>query len=388
MQVVDSDELQWHTGPGHREGGIFLRDVLTGREGGPDNYWLTLIRVEDAYDTPPHHHNFEQVRFMLEGAFNFGPQDQVEGTIGYFSESTPYEQHARGPSLTLLLQCEGASGQRYLSQSEMRRGVHALKELGGRFEGGRYKGPDPLTEAPADKDSVEAIWEHATGQKAVYATPRFEGPVIMRPAAFTYRAVRDNPGVYEKRLGTFNERGLSLGFIRLEPGATYPVEAEDSRTRLLFVVSGDARMRETDKALGMRFAVEVAAGESDVLEGGAKTSEILVIGLPETLQQGETRMNDQETAAKLVDAMLAGDVEAMLSTMTDDVAMTTPMGPQKGKSAVGATLKMFANMGAKPGEPVVEDGEILSKAMSPMGPVKIVYSFREGLVSSIETRAG
>lgn len=29
---------------------------------------------------------------MLKGGFNFGPQEQPEGTVGYFTEGTEYEQ--------------------------------------------------------------------------------------------------------------------------------------------------------------------------------------------------------------------------------------------------------------------------------------------------------
>jgi hypothetical protein len=99
-------------------------------------------------------------------------------------------------------------------------------------------------------------------------------------------------------------------------------------------------------------------------------------------------MSNIETATRMVSAMLGGDIETMLGTLTDDIAMTTPMGPQKGKPAVGATLKMFVGMGAKPGLPEEVGGEIYSKAMSPMGAVQIVYQFRDGLICNIATRPG
>jgi quercetin dioxygenase-like cupin family protein len=278
MRIIDTEKLQWHTGPGHREGGIFLRDVLTGQEGAPGNYWLSLVRVEDAYDTPRHEHNFEQVRVMLEGAFNFGDQDQVEGTIGYFSEGTSYEQHARGKSLTLLLQCEGGSGSRYLSQSEMRRAVNELRARGGDFANGMYTGPDPLGDECVVKDSVEALWEHMAGIRARYAPSRYERPVIMRPDAFNYRPMPDVPGVSEKLLGVFNERRLELLIWKLEPGAVHQYRGREAGHALLFVMKGKAECN--DAPLGHRFAAEVTTEDEVTLVGGEDGAEILVFGMP------------------------------------------------------------------------------------------------------------
>jgi hypothetical protein len=279
MRIVDTEELQWHSGPGHREPGVFLRDVLTGPEGGPGNFWFTLVRVEDRYDTPRHSHNFEQVRVMLEGDFNFGDQDQVEGTIGYFSEGTSYEQHARGKSLTLLLQCEGGSGSRYLSQAEMRRAVVELRARGGDFADGIYRGPDPLGEDIVSKDSVEAIWEHIVGERATYPACRYEKPVIMRPQAFAFRRVAGNPGVAEKLLGTFGERRLTLSLWRLDPDATRHFDAAVEGRSLFFVLHGTALL-EGDP-LPWRAAAEILADERGNFTAGAEGAEILVMRLPD-----------------------------------------------------------------------------------------------------------
>lgn len=274
MRIVDSEQVQWHTGPGHREPGVFLRDLLTGPEGESGNYWLVMVRVEDQYDTPAHHHNFEQVRVMLDGRFNFGPQDQEEGTIGYFSEGTVYEQQARGRSRMLLLQCEGGSRSRYLSQAEMRRAVHELKQQGGRFEAGVFHGvaPDGGT---VEKDAVEALWEHAVGRPVAYPRPRFQGPVIMDPEAFAFVALAE--GVEEKRLGEFGERRLALSIVRIAPGHSWRCDTAEAK-QLLFVREGSGQIDASPLAAG--YAVEIEKREDADIVAGDKGIELLRFGMP------------------------------------------------------------------------------------------------------------
>jgi quercetin dioxygenase-like cupin family protein len=276
MKIVDTHKSQWHTGPGHREPGVYLRDLATGEEGGPDNFWFVEVRVEEKYDTPLHHHNFEQVRVMLEGKFNFGPQDQDEGTVGYFSEGTAYEQNARGPSRMLLLQCEGGSRSRYLSQSEMRRAVLTLKEMGGSFDGGIYRGPD-RNGISIEKDAVEALWEFATGDTLVYPQPRVQGPVIMRPEAYFFEPA-GTAGVSIKRLGEFGERQLALGYVKVEPGASWNGGDPVAR-RLIYILSGDAECEGQHLSDGGLVVLE--RDETTTISGAGEAGyEAMAFGLP------------------------------------------------------------------------------------------------------------
>lgn len=276
MRVVDTQTVEWHYGPGHRDPGLALRDVFLGEPGEPGNYWLSLVKVVDTYDAPPHRHNFDQVRVVLEGAFNFGAQDQDEGSIGYFCEGTVYKQTARGPSLTLLLQCEGGSGSRYISQTEMKHAVQELTGAGGDFVHGRFVGPDPVTGEPTKKDSYEAIWEQVVGRRLEYPKPRYQSPVIVRPEAFGYLPMADSDGVYEKNLGVFNERKTGIGFWKLDPGAKFSLT--DATRTLLFVKSG--RVAVADHEVGAFFAVEVDANETVEVRHVDHDVEILVLRLP------------------------------------------------------------------------------------------------------------
>lgn len=277
VKIVNSEEIQWHTGPGHRDPGLLLRDVLVGEDGQPGNYWLSIIKVKDRYDAPPHKHNFDQVRIMLEGKFNFGTQDQEEGSIGYFCEGTTYTQSARGESVTLLLQCEGASGSRYVGQSELRAGVNALRHDSGDFVGGRYVGPDPINGVHCEKDSYEAIWEKVADQRLTYQEARYAAPIIMDPAAFTYQPILGQEGVLEKHLGEFNERKTKLSMWKLEPSSSYAYSSP-AKT-LLFVKSGTVAI--DGQEAGEKFAVEIAPGEEIELRFVADDPEVIVLRLPQ-----------------------------------------------------------------------------------------------------------
>lgn len=276
MKVVDSEKVEWNYGPGHRDSGLALRDVLVGPEGGAGNYWLSIIHVAEKYNAPRHRHNFDQVRVMLAGAFNFGDQDQEEGTIGYFSEGTAYTQKARGASITLLLQCEGGSGSRFVSQNEMATAVKALRQRGGEFVGGRFNGPDPISAEPVNKDSYEAIWEHIVGKRLVYPEGRYQKPVIMRPEAFAYMPFPGAPGVEERALGVFNERKIGISMWRYTSGA---VQTYSHPTRtLVYVKSGVVTI--DGERLGPKFAAEIGADETVHIKHAEGVPEIIAFNLP------------------------------------------------------------------------------------------------------------
>jgi ketosteroid isomerase-like protein len=99
-------------------------------------------------------------------------------------------------------------------------------------------------------------------------------------------------------------------------------------------------------------------------------------------------MTDLEIAQKMIAAMKSGDFEGLLTTLDDNVSMVTPMGPQKGKAAVGATLKMFAGMGAKPDTPIQDGPDIYARTNTPMGSARIFFTLNEGLIVSMETKMG
>jgi hypothetical protein len=272
MDIVNPDAMQWHMPrSGHREDGVEFKTLFQGEDGQPVNYWFTLVRVREGYHTPPHRHVFDQVRVMLKGSFNFGEQDQPEGTIGYFTEGTFYEQKCDNYSFHLLLQIEGPSGQPYLPTGTMRAATEALKARG-EFRSGLYvpaSGGEPI-------DGFEAIYTEATGRSLVYGAPRYERPVIIDPAAFAAIPAPGLAGVSIKHLGTFTERSLRLDILSLAPGAAYPV----SGPRLGYVYHGEGAIG--DHAFAGGEGVRIASGESIVISAST-ASEFLLIGLPEPI---------------------------------------------------------------------------------------------------------
>jgi hypothetical protein len=250
VDVVHSEEMQWYQPKGgHREEGVEFKPLFTGEEGEANNYWFTLVQVRDGYHTPPHMHMFDQVRIMLKGGFNFGPQDQPEGTVGYFTEGTEYEQNCDSYSFHLLLQCEGGSRTRYFSGRSMRGATEALKETGA-FEKGRYRYADGT-----EVDGYEAIYKHLTGMIPNYTKPRYERPVIMDPANFNWVEDTVSAGVRSRPLGIFNERALTLSMMEMDTASSATLEGAANGS-LLYAVSGEGEIADQTWSTGssMRLA--------------------------------------------------------------------------------------------------------------------------------------
>jgi hypothetical protein len=272
MRIANSQEMQWAPVSGHREGRILFKRLFDGPENSPDNYELALVRVEGGYHTPRHRHNYEQVRFCLEGSIDYGQGRSVgAGQVGYFPEGTHYGPQDIVDQTALVLQCGGASGQGFMSFRQLRDG-HVALAAKGRFERGVYVAPAG-TEGRRKQDGYEAIWEHVNGRPLAYPPARYSEPVVMEPGSFEWRAI--GPGVSARSLGRFSERGLALCFWRLAPGAALALPPEHA-VRLLYVTAGAIGQG------GAGTALEFASGEAAALasEAGA---DLFAITLPPAL---------------------------------------------------------------------------------------------------------
>jgi hypothetical protein len=277
MKITHLQDARVVGAKAHRSGNIGFRYLLTGNEGSADNYALTLVDVPGEYTTPRHRHNFEQVRIMLKGQFGFGPGlTQEEGSVGYFTEGSWYEQHGDQPSQTLLLQCGGPSGSGYMSDTQLQQGIEALSRRG-RFHDGVYSWNDGNGKLH-NQDGYEAVWEHVFGRAIVYAKPRYETPVILYPDRFNWIPVPDTTGLSIRQLGTFHERGLQLVQLRLDAGCTAALPQIGIGTRLLFWLSGSGALGDAHCEAGA--AAEVPAAEECSI-GANATSVVYLIGLPD-----------------------------------------------------------------------------------------------------------
>jgi hypothetical protein len=259
-----------------REGNLKYHRMLEGRPGDPGNFVLTVSNVGGDYKAPRHKHNFDQFRVRLTGEYDYAADGVMsEGGLGYFPEGTPYgpasDKTGKG-GWGLLCQFGGSSGHGFMSHGELSANVTELKKRG-TIEKGVYTAYD-ANGKKYNQDSYEAAWENWAGRRVEYAKPRFAKPVFMDPANFDWRALRDQPGVEAKHMGTFNERNTRIAMLRLQPGASVKLEERG----IYFITSGRARC--VDQQCIKYSAIWVDEGESGSLVADEIT-EIIHLGLPD-----------------------------------------------------------------------------------------------------------
>lgn len=279
MRTVNIEDVEWFGEVGVRGTGADFKRLLNGDDLSADNFELNIAKVEDRYFTPRHRHNFDQVRYVLSGAFGFDKgRNQTAGTVGYFPEGCHYQQQAEGPSLTLLLQTAGASNAPYVSYPTLRRLVGELSAHG-EFRKGVYS-TIRADGTRVNQDSYEALWEKACNREITYPRPRYNDPIIMYPDAFEYAAVAGAPGVSRKHLGTFTERALGIGFLRFEAGAALEFDGGQAGDHLFHVISGTGRIGGHDWRPGDVLHLDTADHTGFT---AATTTELYYLRLPTRL---------------------------------------------------------------------------------------------------------
>ena len=89
MKVVHIDNVPVEEIQHVREGVFRSRRLLTGDPNSPGNFALQLVNTPETYYSPRHRHNFDQVRYQIEGDFDFTSDGKMHpGDIGYFPEGT------------------------------------------------------------------------------------------------------------------------------------------------------------------------------------------------------------------------------------------------------------------------------------------------------------
>ncbi|MGH9716049.1 MAG: hypothetical protein ACRD4R_04875 [Candidatus Acidiferrales bacterium] len=273
VRVIDVENAPMVARPHVRAGGFSSRRLLAGEPGTPGNFSLQLSLTPDTYFSPRHRHNFDQVRFQIEGEFDFSADGVMKpGSIAYFPEGTYYgPQSSSWRSLTLVLQVGGASGSGYMSSEEYDR---AAAELGaqGTFANGVYTVSTPEGRK-LNKDAYEAVWEHVNGRALVYPPERYSRPVFMQSENFAWIPVEGQSGASCKRLGEFSERRTHLAFYRVEPGASLRLPGHS----IYFVVGGAGTVGAKD--FRSRATIYVENHASAAL-AAREALEMLQIGLP------------------------------------------------------------------------------------------------------------
>lgn len=237
-----------------REGVLTQKHLLIGEDGSPNNYDLnTGLAGSGGWRTPRHRHNFDQIRYVIEGDYPYMDNQVLpQGWIAYFPESVYYGPQDRPEGLrTMVLQFGGASGNGYLSVEGREAANDALKSKGD-FKGGVFTWRDEQGQTH-NQDASAACFEYATGRKLEFATPRYDGVIVMNPAAYDWVPTLEQ-GVFEKWLGTFTERKARVGFIRIDAGAVWTAEPFPA-IAILFQTKGKMTVDGQDYAPGSAFEI-------------------------------------------------------------------------------------------------------------------------------------
>lgn len=277
MQMTALDEAWGNGYASVRQGILDAKVLLEGDEGRPDMYKLVLIGTDTDYNVVRHRHTFDQVRYTIRGEFGYGNGGTVPaGHVSYFPEGVYYGPQSRAPG-TLMVICQfgGASGQGYQSRTARQAAIAAMSREGA-FDGGIYTYVDADGKRH-NQDAFEAVSERVAGGKLSYPKPRYSDVITMNPANFAWVEDAAAPGVAAKRLGTFTERDVGIGFIRLAAGATLRAGCRTA-PELFFVAAGTVRC--ADKTLPLYSAFSFAAGEGPVPVRAAEAAELLCLRMP------------------------------------------------------------------------------------------------------------
>jgi hypothetical protein len=276
MKIVQTDEIPLKRGLEHRGGMFHGRIMVEGEPGALDNFQLSFGQMGGDFNSPRHRHNFEQIRYQLEGVLDYGRDGKlVAGMVGYFPEAVYYGPQSQDPNIackTIVLQFGGASGSGYLSQAEVQAGMRELREQG-EFKDGVFRRRVDV-EGKRNLDGYQAIWEHVNERPMVYPKPRYPQPIFMDPANSEWVPVAGAPGVAEKLLGVFTERRSEASFLRLDAGARFT-----ARGKGIYVVTRGSGTVE-GQPLRALTTVYLAVGESAAFVAQEET-ELLHFGLPD-----------------------------------------------------------------------------------------------------------
>lgn len=273
VRVIDVESAPM-VGRAHvRAGGFSSRRLLDGEQGTPANFSLQLSLTPDTYFSPRHRHNFDQVRYQIEGEFDFASDGVMKpGSVAYFPEGTYYgPQSSSSRSLTLVLQFGGASGNGYMSPEQYDSAAAELRTLG-TFANGAYTVVKP-DGRKINKDAYEAVWERVNGRPLSYPAERYSRPVFMDPHNFAWVPAEGQAGASSKLLGEFSERRTQIEFCRIDSSSSLRL----ARHSIYFVARGTGVVGGQDfRAHTTIFAQD----DSSASIAARENVELLRIGLP------------------------------------------------------------------------------------------------------------
>ncbi|MEC3997036.1 hypothetical protein VSR01_27435 [Actinacidiphila sp. DG2A-62] len=268
--------------------GSILRQTLFA-ETAEDSLSFRLIRSQYqggdlAFESPRHHHTFQQLRWTETGSVNYAPDQNIdEGDLAYFPRGAYYGPQRKDHGAAFLLQY--GFGEEFLhararnrdNNAETEAVLERLRETG-TFEGGRYTDTDPETGRPRTRDSVEAIYDARTNGRHTVPAAGYPTPIPMHPAAFAYYQAAH--GIEIKHLGSFYDHAgpnadLHISIVRLTDNAAYTFTPE--RTQIAWTTNDGLRVDGT--AHPKLTCLYSPRGQRDDVTG-VDGVEILVLDMP------------------------------------------------------------------------------------------------------------
>lgn len=271
--VCSLDDVAWQRIGRHRGAGLKTKSLAFRGDGLGNNLWLSVSEMEDGWYSPRHRHNFDQIRYVLDGETGFTEWDLHAGECAYFPAGVhygPQEQH--GSALLFTLQFPGSGGDYYLTPEQVEQTVAQLKAQNPEF-GRNGKGID---RQGRERDSYELVWETHQGRSIRYPDNDLTGPVLLN----RHQALTDDhiTGAEVTLVGRIDSNGMQvlhvtttspLSITPASPTATEFWVLEDGAIAL------DGRERRPLTVIQLRAG---AAGlDLDVLEPATFT----VLQLPE-----------------------------------------------------------------------------------------------------------
>lgn len=266
--VAALDDIEWQRIGRHRGPGLKMKSLAFRGDGRGNNLWLALSEMEDGWYSPRHMHNFDQIRYVLDGQTGFTKWDLHAGECAYFPAGVHYgPQQQNGSALLLTLQFPGAGGQYYLTPEQLEETVTGLRDADPAF-GTNGKGTD---KDGRERDSYEIVWETHQNAPISYPAEGYDSPVLFDHSESVTDS--DLPGADVTLIGEVAANGLQVlrvhaaGALRITPAAPTRtefwileegvIEAEGRRLAALSVIQLQAGAPPCDVAIheAARFTV-------------------------------------------------------------------------------------------------------------------------------------
>jgi hypothetical protein len=305
MKIVQVDEIPLMSkgdgnghaggrgGPGHSGREIFDPGVLERDGTQPDNFYFGISYAgPGSFMTPRHHHNFDQMRYMIEGKWTDPSGYLEEGSLGIFPEGTWYgpQDKPDDHGTVLVIQFGGASGSGYVDKNLMRKTAGEMKKRNvGVFEDGLYK-RNPGVDGPPVQDAYEAIWEEVKQRPIEYPEAQYPTPIFIDSKVFPWARVDGLDGVEEKALGTFTSAQYRVARYKLASGASFVASGRG----VYFVLSGAGALEGGPYREQTSLYLEEDETATYV---ASEVSDILYLGLPALSRIRVTAEQEQEAVA-------------------------------------------------------------------------------------------